>query len=392
MDTTYVQAYGVYQGFIARGDLIKKHWLEDADGNQIKLEGKWHKSGFFSTDENFFTVSGIAGEPVSAEEVPNRLLALAQQTLTRHYGEEYAQNISCFASDSSVGYEYPILTPKEATEIHPLADSLGAAATLRYAYASNYAYALETDDYSLVAEPLFQKLMVPSGAQKPTVLEESKGEKDIFAVALKVPAVEGLPEEIIIAYKGTNFGRKADRDRDIEIGLENFKNYTEWDRNSYAFLQKVLANFGPNEASFARGFNGTPRGAYNVVLTGHSLGAYTATGMGTRTGIKTRVFSSPATKIVESLPKFFANTMWMRNVMNYFRKSDLVVSTGRHDENRISFPAHPEGREVPFFGWHHHPGAYALVRRRHPGNHRSLDTAQYFHRGWGRAPHQHLGR
>ena len=57
------------------------------------------------------------------------------------------------------------------------------------------------------------------------------------------------------------------------------------------------------------------------------------------TGIQTRVFASPGTKIVDEYAKWLANTMRLRNVINFRCEYDVISSSiMRHDENEVEFP------------------------------------------------------
>ncbi|WP_408025507.1 hypothetical protein, partial [Tenacibaculum sediminilitoris] len=59
-----------------------------------------------------------------------------------------------------------------------------------------------------------------------------------------------------------------------------------------------------------------------------------------RFNINARVFSGPATKLVDSTIKLFSTTMRFSNVINFYRSGDPVVEfTGRHDTPLVVFKA-----------------------------------------------------
>ncbi len=346
-NSTYAQCYGIKQSYIGeeftpRSQLIKKHWIENSEGGgYTKLQGYWHDSDFTSTQENYFNATGINGEPVPAQGLNEKLLSLSKSTLNNHNLAEFSDNISMFAADSSFGWEYPILNSTEANEISDNPNAFNYLKVLRYAFASSYAYSLDNKEgFTFKEDALYQELMLTNGELD--IVAEHINVKKIFAVAIKVPANEslGLVEEVIIAFKGTD--NLNDTYEDIRLALANLaETDADWQQTAYDFCQSVLQKFPVNRESIASGYQHEKQGKqYNVVLTGHSLGGYTATDSGVRTGIQTRVFSAPGTKIVESIPKFFANTMWLRNVINFRRDFDPVSSAGlRHDENEVEFPA-----------------------------------------------------
>nr|SHO00379.1 Putative uncharacterized protein [Moritella viscosa] len=183
--------------------------------------------------------------------------------------------------------------------------------------------------------------MVDANSVELNIIATYAGDSGVRGVAIKVPAVpsKNLEEEIIISFKGTSSG--GDVMQDVELMLANISETDEdWQAEAYEFIQQILAQYPANTASLTRGYKASSATkTYNVVLTGHSLGAYTAIDAGVRTGVLTRVFSSPATRIIEKYIHAFANKMRYNNVINMVREKDPVATmSGRHNENMIYFP------------------------------------------------------
>ncbi|KAF7780964.1 hypothetical protein PRUB_a5382 [Pseudoalteromonas rubra] len=344
-DTTFVQSYGIHTGFIPRSQLVKKHWMLAGD-DYAKLQGHWHDNALTAIYGNYFVVDKINGVEVSDAQAQATLEELSRVTLAQQFGPQYSNNISFFASDRSVGWEYPVLTPSQAKEISNSLDVIAYNKVLRYAFASAYAYSLEPGgSFAYHDDPLYQKLMLTNG--KLEIIDSLLNVDGVYAFAVKVPAIasESLEEEVIIAYKGTNPFNTGDLYEDFKLFFANLaETDIAWQRTAYEFCQHILDQYPPNQASVAPGYQiPETTNSHNVVLTGHSLGGYTAVDSGVRTGIQTRVFASPGTKIIDTYARYFANTMRLRNVINFRTDYDPISSSAlRHDENEVEFPAFPD--------------------------------------------------
>ena len=291
-------------------------------------------------------MKAIDSVPVISEQVHSVLASMCSNTLVNKYSDEFISNITYFASNHSYGYEYPVMTEADALSINNTELPVAYNNMLRYAFASSYVYSTEqgADPFSFTDNATFQQLMVDANSVELNVIATYVGDSGVHGVAIKVPAVpsKNLEEEIIISFKGTSSG--GDVMQDIELMLANLSETDEdWQIEAYNFTQQILAQYPANTASLTRGYK-TSNAAktYNVVLTGHSLGAYTAIDAGVRTGVLTRVFSSPATRIIEKYIHAFANKMRYNNVINMVREKDPVATmSGRHNENMIYFPKAP---------------------------------------------------
>ncbi len=343
-DITYVQCYGVKDSFAARSQLIKKSWAVNQYNQYLKLAGYWNENSYNATKENYFVVQNINSVPVSAGEVHQTLNEICRQTLAAKYSNDFTNNVTYFAANSSYGYEYPVLNELEAESINTQDIALSYHKILRYAFAASYAYSIEqgANGFAFYDDDAFQELMLTDGATGMQIIDTFVGASGIHGVAIKVPAIadKNLEEEIIISFKGTSNG--GDVLQDIELMLANFVESDEdWQIDAYHFTQRILALYPPKNTALTQGYQvakGTKK--YNVVLTGHSLGGYTAIDAGVRTGVLTRVFSSPATRIIDKYIHAFANKMRFNNVINFIRETDPVATmSGRHNENMVYFPA-----------------------------------------------------
>ncbi|ROS00267.1 lipase (class 3) [Sinobacterium caligoides] len=340
--STYMQAYGINSAFIERSQLSRKKWALNDNNEYLVLNGEWENSSITALAENYFVVTGINDTPVSSEDVHSLLQAAAQSTIENQYGQEYSQNVSYFASNRSAGYEYPILSQQQVAEIRD-DDLFDYAALLRYAFASKYVYTLEegADPFPYFDNPQFRQLMLFSGNHDLEVIDTFLGDSGVLCTAIKVPAVpeQGLEEEVIIAYKGTSNG--GDIVQDAELAIANFyESDVDWQADAYAFFQRIVSNYPVNNQSVADGYHNEVSGtSYKVTLTGHSLGAYTAADVSARSGVLARVFSCPATRIIERYSRVFANQLRLNSVVSFYRDGDPVAElSGRHDENMVCFP------------------------------------------------------
>jgi len=343
LDSTYLQCYGVKDSFASRSDLIKKSWAVNASNQYLKLDGYWKDNSYNADTENYFIVKAIDSVAVTSEQVHSVLASMCSNTLVNKYSDDYISNITYFASNSSVGYEYPVMTEVDALAINNTELPVAYNNMLRYAFASSYVYSTEqgADAFTFTNNATFKQLMLDENSAELDVIATYVGNSGVHGVAIKVPAVpsKNLEEEVIISFKGTSSG--GDVMQDIELMLANLSETDEdWQVDAYNFTQQILAQYPANTASLTRGYTASSATkTYNVVLTGHSLGAYTAIDAGVRTGVLTRVFSSPATRIIEKYIHAFANKMRYNNVINMVRETDPVATmSGRHNENMIYFP------------------------------------------------------
>lgn len=343
-DSTYFQCYGVKDSFASRSQLIKKSWAVNDHEQYIKLDGYWKNSAFNETDDNYFVVKAINSVVLTSAEVHQVLTRICRNTIAAKYSSDFTNNISYFAADHSYGYEYPILSEQEALLINHSELPLSYNKILRYAFAASYAYSLEpgSDPFSFSDDAAFKRLMLPDDSQQMEIIDTVAGDSGVYGVAIKVPAIasEHLEEEIIISFKGTSNG--GDVQQDVELMYANLvETDQDWQADAYNFVKKVTAKYPANGKSLARGYAASAaEKTYNVVITGHSLGGYTAIDAGVRTGILTRAFASPATRIIEHYAHAFANKMRYRNIINLVRKNDPVSTmSGRHNENMIYFPS-----------------------------------------------------
>lgn len=351
LDSTYLQCYGVKDSFASRSDLIKKSWAVNPNNQYLKLEGYWKDNSYNADTENYFVVKKIDSVTVNSDQVHSTLANMCSNTLVNKYSAEFISNITYFAADSSYGYEYPVMSEVDALAINSTDLPVTYNNMLRYAFASSYVYSTEqgANPFSFTDDPSFKQLMVDANSSELDVIATYAGDSGVHGVAIKVPAVpsKNLEEEIIISFKGTSSG--SDVMQDIELMLANLSETDEdWQLEAYNFTQQILAQYPANTASLTRGYKASNAAkTYNVVLTGHSLGAYTAIDAGVRTGVLTRVFSSPATRIIEKYIHAFANKMRYNNVINMVREKDPVATmSGRHNENMVYFPKAPGANPV----------------------------------------------
>lgn len=385
-DSTYVKVYGIHKDLVSQANLATSSWLFTGD-NLTRLGGAWQNPALFAVQKNFFIAHSVDGFKLPYARELKRLLELGRDTISTQHSLDYSHNIALFASNRSsvhcssvhrspvhrnapslnTAWEYPILTRAQASEINDDLNLFSYAALLRYAFASRLAYGLTAADAGLPNkigdtkalnrtvssrkapskkkyddDALFKQLMLHNG--KLQVVAKTTGEHGVYALALKVPAIADyrLEEEVIIAFKGTKLSNADSLVQDGRLMAANIKELDEnWQRAAFAFTEEVIRRFPPNGQSVASGYlvsNSAKK--YNVVLTGHSLGAYAAIDSAARTGITSRVFSLPSFEIVGQYARCVAHTLRRRNVINFRMEQDpLTISSDTHDQNLVCFPA-----------------------------------------------------
>lgn len=344
METTYLVMYGVCNSylddeFVSLSKLVKKEWATNPDGTYVKLGGYWRDSGTTAIYENYFVVTHINERQLDASASLNQELTNICRAAMSNKWSDYATNIVYFASDSSLGYEYPAISKDEESNISSsLDDVFDYRKILRYAFASRYAYFLDDpEQFPFKDNPAFRELMTNTEGQLEIIDQIVGDEAGIYAVAIKAPQIGAdLEEEIIISYKGTS--NKWDVWEDVRLSFQNFfESDTDWQKGAFDFFSQVVAQYPPKNSCIQDGYK-LVNGKHSVVLTGHSLGGYTAIQTGVRTGLVTRAFSSPATKIIDKYVNFFSNTLYRNCAVNFVRNSDPVVyGSGRHSENMVYF-------------------------------------------------------
>jgi len=349
--TTYLKCYGMVDelkdGFINRSDLIKASWGYNEYDEYVKLGGRWNKSGLTNrTSENYFVVEYIDGEAVEASDVRGILTnACSRGIQRRDYDGNYSNIIRYNASNGNIRDDYPILTETEVKTIAPsFDDALDYGKILRYAYASKYSYSTEVGvgAFPYLEDNVAKEIFLIDNEVKEVARvtpDHANTETKLHAVAIEVPAIpeKGFEKEIIIAYKGSS--NVSDFVEDARLGARNLyesTEHTKWLEEAYAFYTKVTKEYPACKSSYDISFQeGKPESdCYNVVITGHSLGAFLAVDVGTRTGISTRAFSTPSTRVIESYRTALSNQMRLNNVITFYRKGD-PVTIGNHIENMI---------------------------------------------------------
>jgi len=280
--------------YLVENQHIKKDWGKTTD-QFIVLHGTWKNQ---STSNNYFLVNS---------HTPEQIEEACRATFQSKGG-----NVSAFASNSSLTYEYPLVYSNMHFE-SDMSKVLDEHFILTLAQLSRRTY-----------NP---KAEIPSNYKQIDALVYTKGGESL---------IEGLAFEnensIVIAYKGTDFrdAGKMKKDMHINAGIlmqnvyttESFKKAVD---DAMSFYSKIR-NSHPHKT---------------IVLTGDSMGGYLATRIAVYTGELARVFSSPATKTShygQILP--LANVLSMTNVINFVREWDpIVAGSGTHVENMVYFPA-----------------------------------------------------
>ncbi|WP_408024848.1 lipase family protein, partial [Tenacibaculum sediminilitoris] len=310
--------------FRPMSELIISDWAKYPSSDYLTLRGHWKKgSSYFQTAENYF----IANKYNNTQLVNKRFLTKVVKKTFGDY-DSSALYYKSYVSQNSLGYDYPVYN--ESNQLGILAFnkeySLNYIKILRYALTASFAYKINnfsdwknqfegfknTDDYQVIKD-----IMFPNSSSFTIIEKLEDSASGLIAVAVKVPSHEnlGLDEKIIIAYKGTS--NQNDAIQDLKIGLKNISEKDlQWQKDAYYFAKKVIlkeCDCGTDIVEASKILED------KVVFTGHSLGAYTATETAVRFNINARVFSGPATKLVDSTIKLFSTTMRFSNVINFYR-------------------------------------------------------------------------
>lgn len=329
MSTTYLKAHAVLSSktngkFIADSELVKSDWITLPSGKYLELEGTWFKKSITDVNQNYFILKKInySDSNTSGNDLKSKLKKICNDHFLSK-GFNSIQRIEYYASDSSLGYEYPILSNEEhlALENQPF----NYHAILRYALASEYVYDYKkNDDFKNI--DFYQELIDNE------VSKNNSCNENLHAWIVDAPANKNhdLEREVIVAFRGTN--NIEHLLEDIQLTIQNFiETNKDWQEESLKILEQAISYANKNGIL-------NSIGEPNVVVTGHSLGGFTATQSAFRLNLKSRVFSSPATKIIGSYSEFFSNSLFKTQSINFVRNKDLVVfSTGRHIENMVYF-------------------------------------------------------
>ena len=363
-EETNLRCYGIYDSekkFLMRSDLFVKRWGKNDRGQQITLQGKWHKSAFTETKENFFVATSLSGQTITADKLHKKLRAMCQETLVKEVGTKF-EMIRYYASDSAAGYEYPILSDDENKKGLPTAFQFNNWNFVRYALASGLACGVKNSEKNQKyhANEHFKRLMIYEGEEKVRTIGTHNSPL-LKAIALQVPTVSlktgELHEEVILAFKGTDPKSSSDLLTDVAIATENLDILRTYGaalpiyKEAYDFTQKIIEDFTPHNV--LRGYKEYPgERKYRVVITGHSLGGYIGSDVAFRTGLAARTFAAPAWFSVHPFTPL-DNTMLVGNVLNIYLPGDPIANfSGRHAENLLEYA--PESTNTSGLGLDRH--------------------------------------
>ncbi|WP_313385292.1 lipase family protein [Chishuiella sp.] len=337
MEETYLKFYAILKSsidnkFTFQSKLIKTDWLKNDKDNYIILKGKWKDNSFTATKENYFVLDEIDGQKIENQAFfKDKINELAIEFCKKKKITDIAY-FDFFAGNSKYGYEYPIVTKDILEETKKVEGKLNYDAICRYALASEYVYHLNNlTEYKRKDDVKFIESM---GDYK--ILETFKSRRSSMeAISFLLPPNEykKLKSEIVVAIKGTTISSAGDLYQDFLLSIQNVAEYNiVWQEDAAHFVEKVL-NMA-KERNILDEF-----GKPNVILTGHSLGAYTAMQTALRYDLKARVFAGPGVKVIDKYFNSFSNTIFRNSVLNFVREGDPVVKlSGRHEENMIYFP------------------------------------------------------
>ncbi|APJ04140.1 lipase family protein [Silvanigrella aquatica] len=212
---------------------------------------------------------------------------------------------------------------------------------LGLAYASHYVYRIEQDketkdneknNYSL------DTIKEKTGFEYVPGSERISKKHNVFVHS--VAFVNHIRKVIVIAFKGTS--NYTDKEIDIKLGIANYYPtvvFTDAISESLKNYKKTIKYIYNDKSK--TGYNLNLIKTYDIVLTGHSLGAIYASLVALNNGLPARVFSSPATYFTtkSSSYKNFYSHFPFYDIINFVRNGDPIANyTGRHVENRIFFP------------------------------------------------------
>jgi hypothetical protein len=364
MTTTYLKAYAVLESnvnkeFTPQSKLVKSEWVTDSSNGYIQLIGEWCKKGLTDTSENYFIVSDIV-DSKNVSLLNSDLKTSLEGICTTFFKNKAVGPISrveYYASDRALGYEYPILSSFEHENLLNQ-QPFDYHAILRFALASEYAYDFkEPKETEELVHKVFTELFSESDQclyntynaedfsnweinTNHTIanlhawnVKGAKSVESLHAWIVDAPAIStlGLTREVIVAFRGTNC--KEHFVEDAKLMVQNFiETNKSWQQESYYIVEQAISYALKNNILDSEG-------KPNIVITGHSLGGYTAIQTAFRLNLKSRVFSSPATKVIETYSDGFSNTLFKKQAINFVRNKDVVVAfSGRHEENMVYYP------------------------------------------------------
>ncbi|MBL0721452.1 MAG: hypothetical protein JJV88_02600, partial [Sulfurovum sp.] len=147
--------------------------------------------------------------------------------------------------------------------------------------------------------------------------ENNNSKEYLYAIALKVPKIKDLHQEIIIVYKSRDDFDNALSERELENGYKFYKIVTE------KYPSCITSNI---------------KECYNIVLTGENMGALIAIDISQRSGELARVFYGLGDDLLKSYKTAFNTYLHYNSSINFYTAEyDKVENTGVHFENIVKF-------------------------------------------------------
>lgn len=175
----------------------------------------------------------------------------------------------------------------------------------------------KSTDYALLAEDSYKnrepKKEVVLGEVAYKIFDHADNPKTGFQATAYQRVDTG---EIVIAYRGTEFGREALRDGGVDAGMA-LAGVNAQGADAKVFTQRVLSHAKADALE-----NGKPM---NVTVTGHSLGGTLAEMEAHKFGLKGETFNAyGAAGLVHGVPK------GGHQVINHVRAGDVVSAASSH--------------------------------------------------------------
>lgn len=298
LSTTSLVCYGV------ENNSIKKEWAHDANGF-LKFKGYWGSESF-SVPDNYFQI----------ENSKKELLESCRKSLSmQSEGQIYFT-----ASNSSLGYEYPILIPGSSISPYDNENTFDWQLIKDYAKLAKLVYSL--------ADPKKEKTLsnfTPDGYKE--IKRKIDKQSNMHAMAFE----NEKNKTIVISFKGTDFANLTDVKNGASLFIQNL------------FTTPSLKKAFSEALSFYRDVKNIAEAKeFSIVLTGDSLGAHLAINVAIHSGENARVFDAPATRldnIKSNFGQWISQSMPMPNVINFVREWDPFVKSGKHVENMVYFQA-----------------------------------------------------